>query len=100
MRSLKKHWTKAACALPVFAMLTFATPVLADRTVSANEPIVWFDDIRGTSKDLVFPTEGDGKNNNGHGNNLDGVDVSNKGQGNGGPNGMEDASGSVDDEAK
>ena len=37
-------------------------------------------------------------NNNGHGNNVDGVDCSNPGQGNGGPNGGTDASGSVDDE--
>lgn len=42
----------------------------------------------------------DGKDNNGHGNNLDGVDCSNPGQGNGGPNGAIDLSGSVDDEAK
>jgi hypothetical protein len=38
--------------------------------------------------------------NNGHGNNLDGVDSSNPGQGHGGPNGMVDPSGGVDDEAK
>jgi len=41
-----------------------------------------------------------GKNNNGHGNNLDGVDVSNPGQGRGGPNGAIDLSGSFDDEGK
>jgi hypothetical protein len=38
------------------------------------------------------------KNNNGHGNNIDGVDVSNPGNGNGGPNGQVDPSGTVDDE--
>ncbi len=38
--------------------------------------------------------------NNGHGNNLDGVDSSNPGQGGGGPNGRVDPSGGVDDEAK
>ncbi|MEK7954348.1 hypothetical protein [Luteolibacter soli] len=38
--------------------------------------------------------------NNGHGNNLDGVDSSNPGQGKGGPNGAIDPSGGVDDEAK
>lgn len=38
------------------------------------------------------------KNNNGHGNNVDGVDVSNPGQGGGGPNGAVDPSGTVDDE--
>jgi hypothetical protein len=41
-----------------------------------------------------------GKNNNGHGNNLDGVDVSNPGVGEGGPNGEVDESGSDDDEKK
>lgn len=38
--------------------------------------------------------------NNGHGNNLDGVDVSNPGKGEGGPNGAIDPSGGVDDEAR
>lgn len=38
--------------------------------------------------------------NNGHGNNLDGVDSSNPGQGKGGPNGAIDPSGGVDDEAR
>jgi len=38
--------------------------------------------------------------NNGHGNNLDGVDCSNPGQGQGGPNGMVDPSGGVDDEIR
>jgi hypothetical protein len=40
------------------------------------------------------------KNNNGHGNNLDGVDSSNPGKGSGGPSGAEDPSGGVDDESK
>jgi hypothetical protein len=38
--------------------------------------------------------------NNGHGNNLDGVDSSNPGNGHGGPNGMVDPSAGVDDEIK
>ena len=38
--------------------------------------------------------------NNGHGNNLDGVDSSNPGKGSGGPNGAIDPSGGVDDEAR
>ncbi|MCC7383317.1 MAG: hypothetical protein IT384_15885 [Deltaproteobacteria bacterium] len=38
------------------------------------------------------------KNNNGHGNNLDGVDISNPGQGGGGPNGEVDPSAPIDDE--
>ncbi len=45
-----------------------------------------------------------GKPNNGHGNNIDGVDVSNPGQGGGGPTGLNNAgldpSGTVDDEKK
>lgn len=40
------------------------------------------------------------KNNNGHGNNVDGVDVSNPGQGGGGPNGEDDPSGNIDDEIR
>ena len=39
------------------------------------------------------------KSNNGHGNNLDGVDSSNPGGGRGGPGGRVDPSGGVDDEA-
>lgn len=38
--------------------------------------------------------------NNGHGNNLDGVDSSNPGQGGGGPNGRVDPSGGIDDEIR
>jgi hypothetical protein len=38
--------------------------------------------------------------NHGHGNNLDGVDVSNPGQGGGGPNGRVDPSGTDDDERR
>jgi hypothetical protein len=38
--------------------------------------------------------------NNGHGNNLDGVDSSNPGNGHGGPNGMVDPSAGIDDEIK
>lgn len=38
------------------------------------------------------------KNNSGHGNNCDGVDSDNSGVGDGGPNGVDDPSGDVDDE--
>lgn len=38
--------------------------------------------------------------NNGHGNNLDGVDCSNPGAGHGGPNGTIDPSGGIDDEIR
>lgn len=49
-------------------------------------------------QDLVLLVTCRGKNNNGHGNNIDGVDVSNPGNGHGGPNGQVDPSGTVDDE--
>ena len=51
-------------------------------------------------QDAVFLVSLSPKNNNGHGNNLDGVDVSNPGKGSGGPNGEVDPSGGVDDEAR
>jgi len=41
-----------------------------------------------------------GKTNNGHGNNVDGVDSSNPGNGGGGPNGAVDESDGIDDEIK
>ncbi|NNM29723.1 MAG: hypothetical protein HKO57_09375 [Akkermansiaceae bacterium] len=40
------------------------------------------------------------KSNNGHGNNIDGVDISNPGRGRGGPNGEVDTSAPIDDEKK
>jgi hypothetical protein len=49
-------------------------------------------------QDMVVLVQCKTKNNNGHGNNEDGVDVSNPGQGSGGPNGMVDESGEIDDE--
>ena len=49
-------------------------------------------------QDAVFLVNFSPKNNNGHGNNIDGVDSSNPGQGSGGPNGGVDPSGDVDDE--
>ena len=44
-------------------------------------------------------SNGNTNGNNGHGNNADGVDSSNPGQGGGGPNGVTDPSGNVDDES-
>jgi hypothetical protein len=44
------------------------------------------------------PAAEDGSGNNGHGNNIDGIDSSNPSQGIGGPNGEDDPSGEVDDE--
>lgn len=51
-------------------------------------------------QDLVLLATFKPKSNNGHGNNIDGVDVSNPGNGHGGPNGQVDPSGSVDDEKR
>lgn len=55
-------------------------------------------------QDMALLVTLNGKTNNGHGNNLDGVDVSNPGQGKGGPTGLnnsgQDPSGGVDDEAR
>ena len=51
-------------------------------------------------QDFVALVNFSGKNNNGHGNNIDGVDSSNPGKGSGGPNGAEDPSGDFDDEGK
>ena len=49
-------------------------------------------------QDAVFLVNFSPKNNNGHGNNIDGVDSSNPGGGSGGPNGTTDPSGTIDDE--
>jgi hypothetical protein len=53
-------------------------------------------------QDMALLVTLNGKTNNGHGNNLDGVDVSNPGGGKGGPTGLnntgQDPSGGVDDE--
>lgn len=55
-------------------------------------------------QDMALLLTFNGKTNNGHGNNLDGVDSSNPGRGNGGPTGLnntgQDPSGGVDDEAR
>ena len=55
-------------------------------------------------QDFVLLVSLSGKNNNGHGNNLDGVDSSNPGKGKGGPTGLnntgEDPSAGVDDEIR
>lgn len=90
----------------------------ADSTASALQFIVVSDDIQKKTTEVARPSAdggddgspaapapaaapagGSGKGNNGHGNNADGVDSSNPGQGQGGPNGAVDPSGGVDDEA-
>lgn len=71
---------------------TIGKPAVTDSSVVNNNNVNPNPDV--TEETTV------GKNNNGHGNNIDGVDVSNPGQGKGGPNGMIDPSGAVDDEGK
>ena len=80
---------------------TPAEPADRARVAGASEPLVWFDDMRGTSKDLPFTDgHGNGNGNNGHGNNEDGVDSSNPNQGHGGANAEgADSDPLVDDEA-
>ena len=52
--------------------------------------LVRFSDVKtqiGSAKGEIEENVNGGKSNNGHGNNIDGIDVSNPGQGSGGPNG-------------
>lgn len=63
--------------------------------LASTNPGDWWYDMQDL---VVIVTVEPCKNNNGHGNNEDGVDVSNPGQGGGGPNGEEDPSGNIDDE--
>ncbi len=94
--------------LVALAMLAFGPGLAAaDYTVSAGEPVVISDDVFDRTTTVISLTGGpgsSGKDNNGHGNNEDGVDSSNPGQGDGGPNGGVDEScpsggECVDDEA-
>lgn len=75
--------------------------------VGPTSAIVLMEVAADSSRDLNFDYQDvallvnvSDKNNNGHGNNVDGVDSSNPGNGSGGPNGSEDPSGGVDDEIK
>jgi hypothetical protein len=54
----------------------------------------------GVGADREVSGGGGKKSNNGHGNNLDGVDSSNPGRGKGGPDAKHDPSGRVDDERR
>ena len=87
--------------LTVFAVVTAAAVWVEARSFRYY---VVSDDLYDTIQQLELVVAdlsgGDtGKGNNGHGNNDDGVDSSNPGQGQGGPNGQEDPSGGVDDES-
>ena len=93
-----KRWTLGlvlAAAVGLFGLMKadaspFSTNILSDdlgNMVRGNaaEASEWDSESGGGD------TSG-GKDNDGHGNNADGVDSSNKGKGNGGPNGATDAS--------
>jgi hypothetical protein len=75
-------------------LLVFLGPgfAMAERVVNAGEPIVISDDITNRTKAVQSVNGGLPGDNQGHGNNDDGVDSSNPGQGGGGPNGSTDAS--------
>lgn len=96
----------ALCALALLG--GWAAAAQADMVVDSNEPVVISDDIleRTTAVESAADapaSAGTAQGNHGHGNNADGVDSSNPGQGQGGPNGASDPScgsgGCVDDEA-
>jgi len=84
----------------------FSTVASADTEVNAAVVVVVSDDIMDKTTDIARPgdgagggDDGSGNGNNGHGNNTDGVDSSNPGDGDGGPNGAVDSNPDVDDEA-
>jgi hypothetical protein len=91
---MKRHVMKAnerfALLLGALIVVGSAGPILADYMVDSYEPVVISDDIYNSSREVISLA---GPNtNNGHGNNEDGVDSSNPGQGDGGPNGATDES--------
>jgi hypothetical protein len=61
--STKKRIIGAGAAF-AFALVLNAAPAQADRTVNANEPIVWFDDVKGMAKEIIFPREGSASDDN------------------------------------
>ena len=64
MTAYLKTLLLAGAAAFVLALVADVPVAQADRTVSAAEPIVWFDDVRNTSKEIVFPDgEGPGDDN-------------------------------------
>ena len=90
---------------PLFGIIVISLPMLggaiggAFDNVGTNLRSTYSNDVTACIPQIVIVEE-QGKGNNGHGNNEDGVDVSNPGKGKGGPNGKEDESGDVDDEIK
>lgn len=104
----------AACFAVGF-LLVLPVTAFADSPAGNLQFIIVSDDLRKETTEVARPGDGDdsapaaaagegaggdgsGKTNHGHGNNADGVDSSNPGQGDGGPNGGVDPSGEVDDE--
>ena len=110
-----KRWTLGvvlAAAVSLFGLIQadaspFSTHILSDDLGNqvngkAPKPSKWQD---GSSASTTGESSSGGTENDGHGNNTDGVDSSNKGQGQGGPNGGVDESCDgtgecVDDESK
>ncbi len=60
MTAYLKTLLLAGAAAFVLALVADVGTAQADRTVRANEPVVWFDDVRGTSLEIVFPEAGPG----------------------------------------
>ena len=89
-------------ALLAIALLALASGSALADSADAGRVVVVSDDIHKRMANVQHATDddsGSGTGNNGYGNNADGVDSSNPGQGDGGPNGGADPSGDVDDEA-
>ena len=95
--------------LPVVAGMILLGPgaALGDRIARDGEILAISDEVWGNSLEIDREdgSTATGNDNNGHGNNIDGVDSSNRSQGHGGPNGAVDASCDgggecVDDEAQ
>jgi hypothetical protein len=63
MTAYLKTLLLAGAAAFVLALVADVGTAQADRTVRANEPVVWFDDVRGTALEIVFP-EGSASDNN------------------------------------
>ena len=55
MTATMKTLLLAGAAAFVLALVADVAPAEDNRTVTASEPIVWFDDVRGTSIEIEFP---------------------------------------------
>lgn len=110
--STPAEWTTVVGQIQVSSGVEYYQVVPAKGTGAAFLPVedggavfeLWgLASSAGTPAEMI-PGVSTGKNNNGHGNNIDGVDVSNPGKGKGGPTGIKNAgldpSGTFDDEKK